>query len=103
MALADISQESGAAPGAVTPDNDVRGADEDGPLDLNRLIAALVSTRNVRVAFEAMGWKIASQKLKAEEALYGPEIFGSYEHGDTNKPNSATDYYDQAFRDTFRE
>lgn len=89
-----------ASPPAAVVDTLAEGKDLRLALD-DLVVQACM--RNTRVAFEKMGWTIATEKLKGEEGLYDPELLGSYKYGDTHNPNTATDYYDQVFRDEFRE
>lgn len=70
--------------------------------DLRRLVP-LVCERNARVAFEALGFGMATERLNSEDALYDPEVFGSYNYSRTKTPNTATEYYNQSFREVHRE
>ncbi len=74
----------------------------DLEFDLRQLVP-LVCRRNARIIFQELDWEVANERAKAEAALYDPEIFASYNYENLHNPNTATDYYDQAFRDEFRE
>jgi outer membrane protein TolC len=100
----EVSAEARPPEARPPSDSQIRALVVDGKFafDLSRLVP-LVCERNARVAFEALGHSIANEKVKGEEALYDPEVYATVDHGETNNPNTATDYYNQSYQSVFRE
>jgi outer membrane protein TolC len=77
-------------------------AGEQLRFNLQQLVVA-AGRRNAQAIFQELGWRVAEETVNAERALYDPSVSASIGRNHLNRPNNAAEFYDQSFRNTFRE